>query len=75
MSHSAFILIGRKEKAGNTSRPRSFHHAHCFNVGEGDTSSNTTFGKRPRLNNVVNCAFGLVLQIMIEFSFCGGLFL
>ena len=43
MRLSAFILVGRKEKAGNTSRAGSFHHAHCFNVGECvTTSSNTT---------------------------------
>ena len=29
-----FVLIGRKEKAGNTDRPESFHHTHCFNMGE-----------------------------------------
>lgn len=38
MKDSAFILIGRKEKAGNTSRPGSFHQAYCFNVGEGATA-------------------------------------
>lgn len=37
MRLSAFILVGRKEKAGNTSR--SFHRAHCFNVGEGRNST------------------------------------
>lgn len=40
--HSAFILIGRKEKAGNTSRPGCFHPAYCFSVGEGVTSSGNT---------------------------------
>ena len=39
---SAFILTGRKEKAGNSSESESFHRAHCFNVGEGDTSSSNT---------------------------------
>lgn len=42
MRHSAFIPTGRKEKAGNTSGPGPFHHAHCFNVGEGVKSSSDT---------------------------------
>lgn len=42
MKNSAFILIGRKEKAGNSSRPGSFHQAHCFNVGEGAASGSKT---------------------------------
>lgn len=37
MRLSGFILIGRKEKAGNTSRLRSFHGAYCSNMAEGVT--------------------------------------
>lgn len=59
MRHFAFILTGRKEKAGNSSRLGFFHHTHCFNVGEGDTSSSNTA-----------CQYQSFVQFMFGRVFC-----
>lgn len=67
MKNSAFILIGRKEKAGNTSRPGSFHQAHCFNVGEGATSSSKTTWQHQHLCTYMSCFFKSV-QFDLGFS-------